>query len=172
MRKAFEVALRAIEGTSEPVSLIREPPKKLPKPTPKVVMASPVTFWLARKVTVSTQYRSPIRKEPSRQHSRGMAIVSTGFIASALPPQECSYKKDPMTPEIAPTYMTPGIPRFRFPDFCVIVSPVLPSISGMLCATIRGIKATISNICLILPLLFAVYGICLTGRCCAGCKGG
>ena len=38
----------------------------------------------------------------------------------------CSYMKEPMTPEIAPTYMMPGRPRFRLPDFSVSVSPVLP----------------------------------------------
>ena len=32
----------------------REPPKKFPKPTPKVVRESPTTFWLERSVTVST----------------------------------------------------------------------------------------------------------------------
>ncbi len=42
-------------GTSLSVSFISEPPKKLPKPTPKVVMARPVTFWLARRVTVRKQ---------------------------------------------------------------------------------------------------------------------
>ena len=34
----------AIDGTSLLTSLIRDPPKKLPKPTPKVVIARPVTF--------------------------------------------------------------------------------------------------------------------------------
>ena len=42
--KALLVADSVIEGTSAPVSLMMEPPKKLPKPTPKVVIASPVTF--------------------------------------------------------------------------------------------------------------------------------
>src|SRR5699024_228204 len=41
---------------------------------------------------------------------------------------------------------TPGRPRLRLPDFWVSVSPVLPSMSGMPCATARGIKATKSNI--------------------------
>ena len=50
--KALLVAERAIDGTSLPVSLIREPPKKLPKPTPNVVIARPVTFWFALSVTV------------------------------------------------------------------------------------------------------------------------
>ena len=54
MKKAL-VADRAMFGTSLPVSLMSEPPKKLPKPTPKVVMARPVTFWLARSVTVRKQ---------------------------------------------------------------------------------------------------------------------
>ena len=42
--KQLLVADRAMEGTSLPVSFIKDPPKKLPKPTPKVVMARPVTF--------------------------------------------------------------------------------------------------------------------------------
>ena len=46
---------RTMLGTSLPVSLMRLPPKKLPKPTPKVVMARPVTFWFARSVTVRKQ---------------------------------------------------------------------------------------------------------------------
>ncbi len=49
------VAERAIEGTSAPDNLISEPPKKLPKPIPNVVMARPVTFWFALKVTVKKQ---------------------------------------------------------------------------------------------------------------------
>ena len=44
----------AMDGTSLPVSLINEPPKKLPKPMPKVVSARPATFWFARNVMVST----------------------------------------------------------------------------------------------------------------------
>ena len=50
-----------------------------------------------------------------------------------------------MTPEMAPTYMMPGMPRFRLPDFSVSVSPVLPSSSGMPCMTARGMKDTKSN---------------------------
>ena len=69
-----------MEGTSLPVSLIREPPKKLPKPTPKVVMERPVTFWLARRFTVRKQYSRPMRSEPSRQHSTGMATARKPFI--------------------------------------------------------------------------------------------
>ena len=38
------VFVRAIEGTSEPESLISEPPKKFPTPIPNVVIARPVTF--------------------------------------------------------------------------------------------------------------------------------
>ena len=72
-----------MEGTSLPVSLMREPPKKLPTPTPKVVMARPVTFWLARRVTVSRQYSSPISREPSREHSMGMPTASRPFISAA-----------------------------------------------------------------------------------------
>ena len=55
LKKAL-VLVRAMEGTSLSVSLMSEPPKKLPMPTPKVVMARPVTFWLARSVTVRKQY--------------------------------------------------------------------------------------------------------------------
>ena len=42
--KQLDVAERVIDGSSDFVSFIREPPKKLPKPTPKVVSARPVTF--------------------------------------------------------------------------------------------------------------------------------
>ena len=42
--KKLLVVVNVIEGTSESTSLISEPPKKLPKPTPKVVIARPVTF--------------------------------------------------------------------------------------------------------------------------------
>ena len=78
-----------MEGISLPVSLMSEPPKKLPMPTPKVVMARPVTFWLARRVTVRKQYISPIRSEPHSEAKSGMATVRKPFIASALP-QDCS----------------------------------------------------------------------------------
>ena len=46
-----------------------------------------------------------------------------------------------MTPLIAPTYMTPGIPRFKLPDFSVRISPVLPNRSGIPCTTALGINA-------------------------------
>ena len=52
-RKTDAVAAVEIWPTP-PASLDREPPKKLPKPMPKVVSARPVTFWLARRVMVST----------------------------------------------------------------------------------------------------------------------
>ena len=42
--KTVLVAESAIDGTSDLTSLIREPPKKLPIPIPKVVRARPVTF--------------------------------------------------------------------------------------------------------------------------------
>ena len=73
---------RAIEGTSLEVSLIREPPKKFPKPTPKVVIARPVTFWFALKVTVRKQYKRPISREPKRQQSIGIITARNPFIAS------------------------------------------------------------------------------------------
>ena len=53
MRKALAVAAVEIWPTP-PDSLVSDPPKKLPRPTPKVVSARPDTFWLARRVTVST----------------------------------------------------------------------------------------------------------------------
>ena len=74
-----------MEGTSLFTNLIREPPKKLPKPTPKVVMARPVTFWFARSVTVRKQYNSPISREPNRQQSIGIAIARNPFIFAAPP---------------------------------------------------------------------------------------
>ena len=54
LKKAL-VRERAMDGTSAPESLMSDPPKKLPKPTPNVVMARPVTFWFARSVTVRKQ---------------------------------------------------------------------------------------------------------------------
>ena len=47
--------------------------------------------------------------------------------------------------------MTPGRPRFRFPDFSVSVSPVLPYSSGMLCTIALGMKETKSNMFVLLP---------------------
>ena len=78
-----------MEGTSLSVSFIREPPKKLPKPTPKVVMARPVTFWLARRVTVRKQYKRPMSREPSRQQTRGMPMARKPLMASG-PDRDCS----------------------------------------------------------------------------------
>ena len=141
VRNALLVFDRAMDGTSLPVSLMREPPKKFPKPTPKVVMARPVTFWLARRLTVRKQYRSPMMREPRSAAPVGISMPISGLNVAAF----CSYRKAPMTPLMPPTYMTPGIPRFRFPDFSVMVSPVLPRRSGMLWATARGIKEMRSN---------------------------
>ena len=73
-----------MEGTSLPVSLMREPPKKLPTPTPKVVMARPVTFWLARRVTVRKQYSKPISREPSREHRMGIMMARKPFMVPPL----------------------------------------------------------------------------------------
>ena len=78
------------KGTSAPVSFIRDPPKKLPKPIPKVVMASPVTFWLAQRVTVRKQYRSPIKRDPKRQAKRGIRTAMTGDMAVPEALQPCS----------------------------------------------------------------------------------
>ena len=39
-----------------------------------------------------------------------------------------------------PTYMTPGIPRFRLPDFSVRISPVQPKIRGMPWTMARGMN--------------------------------
>ena len=76
-----------IEGSSLPESLISDPPKKLPKPTPKVVSARPVTFWLARSVTVRKQYSRPMRSEPTRQQTSGIRIPGRGRKAA---PADCS----------------------------------------------------------------------------------
>ena len=49
------LAVTAVEiWPTPPASLESDPPKKLPRPTPKVVRARPVTFWLARREMVST----------------------------------------------------------------------------------------------------------------------
>ena len=85
--KQILVLVRAMEGTLLPVSLMREPPKKLPTPTPKVVMARPVTFWLARRVTVRKQYSRPISREPKRELRMGMSTARKGFSA---PDADCS----------------------------------------------------------------------------------
>ena len=79
---------------------------------------------------------------PNRQQSTGMPTARKPFISAPL----FSYMNEPMTPQIAPTYMTPGRPRLRLPDFWVSVSPVLPSMSGTPCATALGKKAIKSNI--------------------------
>ena len=50
-----EVARSEMDGTSDPVSLISDPPKKFPNPTPKVVIVRPVTFWFALRLTVRKQ---------------------------------------------------------------------------------------------------------------------
>ena len=55
-----------------------------------------------------------------------------------------------MTPQMPPTYIMPGMPRFRLPDFSVRVSPVEPYSRGILCITALGKKETKSNILLLL----------------------
>ena len=82
--------------------------------------------------------------DPNRQHSTGTEIAMNAFI-SAGEASDCSYANAPMTPQMPPTYITPGIPRLRLPDFSVRVSPVLPSRRGILCMTALGIKLTMSN---------------------------
>ena len=74
-----------MEGTSLFTNLIRDPPKKLPKPTPKVVIARPVTFWFARRVTVRKQYSNPINRDPNRQQSIGIAMARNPFMFAASP---------------------------------------------------------------------------------------
>ena len=75
-----------MDGRLLPESFISEPPKKLPKPTPKVVRARPVTFWFARRVTVRKQYRRPISRLPSRQQPRGIRMVRAVFMSWAVLP--------------------------------------------------------------------------------------
>jgi hypothetical protein len=82
---------------------------------------------------------SPIISEPNIHVRIGISTPSAGLNE----PPEFSYKNDPMTPEIAPTYMIPGIPRLRLPDFSLRVSPMQPSSSGTLCTIALGINVTI-----------------------------
>ena len=76
--------VRARYGMEFPLSLIRLPPKKLPKPTPKVVIARPVTFWLARSVTVRKQYKRPISREPSNVANSVISTASNPLNVSGL----------------------------------------------------------------------------------------
>ena len=77
-----------MDGTSLPVSLMSEPPKKLPTPTPNVVSARPITFWLARSVTVRKQYSRPISSDPTSEQTSGMPMARKPFMFSA--PTPCS----------------------------------------------------------------------------------
>ena len=43
-------------------------------------MVRPVTFWLARRVTVRKQYSRPISREPSREHSMGIIMAKKPLI--------------------------------------------------------------------------------------------
>ena len=77
-------------------------------------------------------YIKPIKREPAMLASSGIIIARNGLsaVSAGMLP---SYRKAPITPLIPPTYIIPGIPRLRFPDFSVRISPVHPKSSGMLC---------------------------------------
>ena len=130
--------VRATDGMSLPVSCTIEAPKKLPNPTPKVVMAKPVTFWLARRVTVKKQYSNPISREPKSVQINGISTAKNGLSSVTC----CSYRNEPITPLIPTTYIIPGIPRFRLPDFSVKISPVAPNRIGTPCITARWNSVT------------------------------
>lgn len=66
---------------SLPDSFMSEPPKKLPKPTPNVVIARPVTFWFARSVIVRKQKISPMMSEPMSEQITGINIARKAFIS-------------------------------------------------------------------------------------------
>ena len=90
------------------------------RPTPKVVSASPVTFWLDRSVTVRKLYSRPHSPESSsapRMPSR--TIRKPGI---PLFPIMFSTRHPPAPP----MHMMPGMPRFRCPAFSVRISPVEP----------------------------------------------
>jgi hypothetical protein len=72
-----------------------------------------------------------MRTEPIIQHKIGIRTARNGLSTAAL----CSYIKAPATPLIAPTYIIPGIPRLRCPDFSVSISPVEPKSKGVPCIT-------------------------------------
>ena len=76
-----------MDGTELPVSFMRDPPKKFPTPTPKVVMARPVTFWFALRVTVRNANSRPMSSAPARQAMNGIRIA---IIGTTWPPQLCS----------------------------------------------------------------------------------
>ena len=52
--------------------------------------------------------------------------IARNVLGSSPGPRVLSYRKAPTTPEIPPVYIIPGIPRLRFPDFSVSVSPIEP----------------------------------------------
>ena len=52
-------------------------------------------------------------------------------------------------------YITPGIPRLRFPDFSVIISPVEPKRSGIPCIIALWRKVINENILLYLLFRFS-----------------
>ena len=54
--------------------------KKSETPTPKVVRARPVTFWLTLNVTVKKQKITPIKAEPINVAKIGRITATTGFI--------------------------------------------------------------------------------------------
>ena len=53
-----------------------------------------------------------MRVEPKRAQIKGSSTAINGFKSSG-DARECSYKNEPATPLIAPTYIIPGIPRLR-----------------------------------------------------------
>ena len=88
VRKARLVRFSARYGISFPLSLIRLPPKKLPNPTPKVVMARPVTFWFALNVMVrKLKVSDPMQPIPKEQRR----AIATATAPDALSPAAFPY---------------------------------------------------------------------------------
>ena len=86
----------------------------------------------------------------------GLALYAIGaflFIPAAAF-QQFSIRAIARSPQMPPTYITPGIPRLRFPDFSVIISPVQPYRRGIPCPIALGINARNPNI--VFPPYFPV----------------
>ena len=87
-----------------------------------MVSVRPVTFWLARRVIVKTEYISPPIMDITNAAASvtNIATAGTGF---AVP---FSYKNAAISPAMPPMYIMPGTPRLRLPLFSASISPTAP----------------------------------------------
>ena len=133
--------------TNPPCFTLMYSPVNCPMPVPKIVSASPVTFWLALRVMVMKLYMSEAMAPDAKAQMIAMTIamnpLDAGSPLAAMRPAAdiaFSYANAPASPNAPPMYIIPSTPRLRLPLFSQRISPVVPSMR----AVANGMAATAS----------------------------